>query len=339
MTVIALAVGVGGSIASLQSHAETPFATAEPENGTLSAPAVAVNDAAASNGKAVQFAVGSAPGACNGALNTPGGPDSAGVCWPAAYNTGYPRGLPGDTRTPVTLTPYTGLCDIRTDNLVIDSKLLNCGGMLVYARNVTIKNSKIVGHIFTNSATASLTLIDTEVDGGSGHARSIGVNNVTLLRVNVYGNQHTLQCSENCTATDSYMHDQYPGGRDLGWHQNSFLTNGGSNLNMIHNTMGCTGGCTAVIGLIPDYNISGFTADHNLIVASPDSSYCLYGGGNSGNKPGVASSIVFRNNVVQRGANGKCGAYGPVTYFNPNSPGNQWVNNTWSDGSVLPSAN
>ena len=259
--------------------------------------------------------------------------------WPAVYNTGYPHGLPGDTRTPVTLTAYTGPCDIRTDNTVIDGKLINCS-MLIYAQNVIIRNSKVNGFIKTNipcqnCAYGSITIEDTEIDGGSDHSEALGVENVTARRVNVYGNQHTVHCGDNCTVEDSWLHDQYDGAA-MGWHQNAFITNGGTNHLIRHNTLHCRGGCTADVGLIPDGDISHVTIENNLFMASPDSSYCAYGGSHSGNKSGTPSYIIYRNNVFQRGSNNKCATYGPVTYFDTSATGNQWINNTWEDGTAVP---
>ena len=45
---------------------------------------------------------------------------------------------------------------------------------------------------------------------------------------------------------------------------------------------------------------------------------------------------MFRDNIFQRGSNGKCGAYEPIGDFDPNQPGNSAVNNVWDDGSRLP---
>jgi hypothetical protein len=249
--------------------------------------------------------------------------------WPGPGNTGVPAGI--------TLTRYTGPCDIRTANTVIDSKTIDCDGMLVYASGVVIRNSRVLGSVRTNSPTASLRIEDSEVDGGSDQSEAVGLDNVTVLRSNIYGNQHTVHCNDNCHVEDSWLHDQFDGAA-RGWHQNGFLSNGGSNITLRHNTIHCRGGCTADIALIPDGDISDVLIESNLLVASPDSAYCLYAGGHSGNKPGWASNIVIRDNVVQRGPNNRCATYGPVTYFRAGS-GNQWLNNRWDDGTVLPPAN
>lgn len=266
--------------------------------------------------------------ACAAAPNTPGGADPWGGCWPGSGNTGVPAGT--------SLTKYTGSCDIRRDDVVIDGKIVDCGGMLVYGANLVIRRSKLVGIVKTNSDRASLRIEDSEVDGRDDQSEAIGMNNVTVLRSNVYGDQHSVHCGANCTVIDSWLHDQYDG-KAAGWHQNAFITNGGSGHLLRHNSLHCRGGCTADVALIPDDDISDVTVDRNLLVASPDAAYCAYGGGHSGNKPGSTSSIVYSDNVFQRGAKGGCATYGPVTYFDTGAPGNRWIGNVWaSGGSVAP---
>jgi hypothetical protein len=91
--------------------------------------------------------------------NTPGGADPFGGCWPGPNNTGFPA--------EIVLSAYTGPCDLyNLDNLVIDSKIINCD-LLVYSKNVTIKNSKINGLVIINNETASLAIQDSTIDAGA----------------------------------------------------------------------------------------------------------------------------------------------------------------------------
>jgi hypothetical protein len=267
---------------------------------------------------------------CGAPPSSPGGPDPWGGCWPGPGNTGVPAGT--------ALTRYTGKCDLRTDNAVIEAKIVDCGGMLVYATNVVIKRSKLIGIIKTNSPGASIRIEDSEIDGGDDQSEAVGLDNVTLLRSEVIGDQHSVHCGSNCTVIDSWLHAQHDG-KAADWHQNAFITNGGGDHLLRHNTMQCRGGCTADVGLIPDGDIQRVTVDRNLLMASPDAAYCAYGGGNSGNKPGTASSIVYTDNVFQRGAANKCATYGPVTYFDTSAPGNVWSGNVWDKGGPVPAAN
>jgi hypothetical protein len=143
-----------GSYIIFQSSAATPASNIEPENGTVTAPAAVVNDATASGGKAVRF--GNAATGSNGS----GCPLPA---YPDASCTGVPAG--------VTLTNYTGPNPIRTDNYVVDGKLIN-DTIVVEASGVTIKNTKITnGSVLAGDpelyGKVPLTVMDTDIDCGS----------------------------------------------------------------------------------------------------------------------------------------------------------------------------
>lgn len=248
--------------------------------------------------------------------------------WPGPENTGVPPGT--------VLEAYTGSCDIRNPGFVIEARIVECEGILIYAADVVIRNSIVRGPVRTNSPEASVLIEDSEIDGRQAQSEAVGYDNVTVLRSNVYGNQHTVHCGSNCRVEDSWLHDQFDG-TDLGWHQNGFITNGGRNIVLRGNRIECVGGCTADVALIPDDDISDVLVERNLFVASPDSSYCVHGGGHSGGKPGTATRVVFRDNVFQRGENGLCGFYGPVTYFQEGA-GNEWSGNVFEDGAQVPAA-
>ena len=69
-------------------------------------------------------------------------------------------------------------------------------------------------------------------------------------------------------------------------------------------------------------------------------SFCAYGGA-TGGKPYSGSALnatnqKFTDNVFQRGSNGKCGAYGPITDFAVSRTGNVWSGNRWSTGELVP---
>jgi hypothetical protein len=268
---------------------------------------------------------------CDGAPNTPGGPDPWGGCWPGPGNTGVPAG--------VSLTAYTGPCTISAPNTVIDSKLINCA-LDVEAPGVTIQDSKINGQVFNNSS-GILVIKDTEIDGGNDHSETVGGNDITILASNLHGDQHEVYCGDNCTVENSWLHDNF-NGDSLGWHQNGFLNNGGSNAMVRHNSVYCVGGCTSDIGFIPDDNISKATVDKNLLVATPYAAFCLYPSSDHPSKPGIISGMVVTDNVFQRGANEKCAFYGPVYGWDtPNKTpgtdgyGNVWSGNAWDNGQPL----
>lgn len=345
LIVFATLSGIIGTYLLAVTHAATPTTSTEAESGTIAAPASVVADAQASGGQAVKFTTGSgSSGSCQTAANTPGGTDPWGGCFPGAFNTGYPHGLAGDTRTPVTLTAYTGSCTVGAGTtVVIDSKNVDCSsqGLFVYG-TLTIKNSLVSGVVFENSNSAVLTLMDTEVDGGNQLTfPSIGGGlNITAIRVNTHGGQHTIQCYGSCDVEDSWMHDQTEGGTAP--HQNGFLSNDGSHIILKHNSAYCsTTGCTSDIAFTDDGLTSDVLIDKNLMVASPGSSYCL-GVGSVPSKGNPEYQITVTNNVWQRGANNKCATFGPTYGWDAtnNVPGttgyqNAWSGNTWADGTTL----
>lgn len=135
--------------------------------------------------------------------------------WPAANNTGYPHGLPGDTRPPVTLTDYTGPTTITTANTVIDSKRIR-GQLNIRAAGVVIKNSLFLlsntGAINVNNV-YHLTVMDTELDGqgldnSSGGISLIGDGSYTLIRVNAHRSGDIARINWGGVAIiDSWLHD------------------------------------------------------------------------------------------------------------------------------------
>lgn len=287
----------------------------------------------------------SSPAACAGALHTAGGPDGMGGCWPGPNNTGVPPDH--------TLTAYTRSCDITLDNTVIESKLVTCQ-LNIRAANVTVRNSKVIGGIWLDgdvpgSSSWSITIEDTEVDGGPNDLPSIGSANVNVVRANVHGGHNGVQCDEtsvSCTVRDSWIHGQYqPPDRDS--HLGGFLSNGGQNIILRHNFIVCDapvnklgGGCTGNINLIPNFKaINGALIEGNLLGANPDSSYCTYGGEKISSETPHSFNIIYRNNIFQRGRNRRCAAYGPVTGFNRAGAGNAWINNRWEDGVIVPGTN
>ena len=269
---------------------------------------------------------------CGGAVNTPGGPDPWGGCWPGPGNTGVPAG--------VSLSAYSGPCTISVPNTVIDAKLINCA-LDVTAPGVTIQDSKINGQVHNNSS-GTLVIKNTEIDGGNDYSETVGGDNITILGSNLNGDQHEFHCGSNCTVENSWLGDNFNGAA-LGWHQNGFLSNGGSNFVIRHNSFYCVGGCTSDIGFIPDDNISNATVDKNLLVATQYAAFCLYPSSDHPSKPGIVSGMVVTNNVFQRGPDGKCAYYGAVygwdTSNKPGSDGygNVWSGNMWDNGQPLSS--
>ena len=264
---------------------------------------------------------------------TPASPASTG--FPDATNTGVPTG--------VTLSSYTGPCTITASNTVISGKLIGCD-LVIKAAGVSVTNSRINGRLVSNTSGASVVVQDSEINGGNQETfPSVSYQNLTLRRVEVTGGQHSVQCSANCTVADSWLHNQYIGAGSTG-HVNAFISNGGSGFTLTHNTLHCTvqptgtgGGCTADASVFGDFGpISNAQFSNNLFKANnTGAGYCLQAGYNPGKAYPNPTGVVVTNNVFERGSNGMCGIYGPVTAFLAGGAGNTWSGNTFDNGAAV----
>ncbi|WP_161632125.1 DUF4082 domain-containing protein [Nakamurella lactea] len=304
---------------------------------------------------------------CVGAANTPGGPDPWGGCWPGPQNTGYPHGLPGDTRKPVTLTNYTGPTTIKSCGVVIDSKIVN-DTILVQVGNgthsastpcVTIKNSLVKGVIFAEQDNYGPVLVtDTEVvPSDLPWWENIGRSNIFVYRVNSHGGQGVIKCDSYCEAKDNWVHGMNLG---LEYHYNAFGGNGTNQFVIDHNWASCgdwdkvsspggDAGCSADIGFYGDFApIQNVTINRNFLAGSrinsavPNASdrqpgYCLNPGYYPGKPYPAPSNVKVTDNIFGRGYNGKCGVFGPTNSLNgvgkPN--GNTWSGNRYDNGAAI----
>ncbi|MFF0816094.1 hypothetical protein ACFYVR_13220 [Rhodococcus sp. NPDC003318] len=250
---------------------------------------------------------------------------------------GFPG--PSDTGVPAgaVLTAYDGPMTITVPGTVIDARIIR-GTLHVDAPGVTVTRSMIAGNIDLDEPTSTLVLEDVEVDGAPTWQPAIGFNNITMRRVEVEGARVSVLCGSNCTIEDSWLHGQYlePG---TDWHVNGYLSNGGSNVLLRHNTLVCDapensaeGSCTGPAASFGDFEpLRNITYERNLFAAGPGA-YCLYAGYNP-DKPFGSDpmGIVVTNNIFERGPNGQCASYGPVASFQA-GPGNVWAGNRWDDG-------
>ena len=229
-------------------------------------------------------------------------------------------------------------------------------GVLIQAAGVTIKNSKVNGRIVVDTdvnRSWSLTLQDSEVNAGAGDLPAIYNGNVTIVRANIHGGHNGLECQEHssvCSMRDSWVHAQWQAASG-DTHLGGVLALGsvvrctglnGACIALVHNRIVCDapvnpsgGGCTGDINLLPHYGpLPGAIIQNNYLGANTGASFCTYGGAGMEHP---ASGIVYTGNVFQRGSNRVCAAYGPVTNFDTNAPGNVWSDNRYDDGTtVLP---
>ncbi|MDI6101727.1 hypothetical protein QLQ12_24195 [Actinoplanes sp. NEAU-A12] len=244
------------------------------------------------------------------------------------------------------LRSYDGPCTIKESGTVIEASDVRCP-LLIQAADVVIRNSKVTGSVKVEGKGHSLLIEDSDIDGGEAFLHTVGFENLTVLRSDIVGGQSAVNCYLNCVIQDSYLHNPFvPEGGD--WHLNGFLSNGGTNIKLIGNTLACDrptnkagGGCTSNASIFGDLGPnSDYTIQGNLFVASTEMSYCFYGGYDAKKKFGTQSErIVVVDNVFQRGPNGECASFGTVTSFNTKAPGNEWRGNRFVDGkAVEPSA-
>jgi hypothetical protein len=279
---------------------------------------------------------------CNGAPNTPGGPDPWGGCFPGAQNTGVPGGtelVNGDTGSGYAPTADNagwkfsaadGYIIVTARNAVIDGITDSAGIYVPAGDSLTVKDSS-TGLI--NDEGASLLVENSTLNGGAqSEYPTIGGSNITVESSNISGGKDEINCEgDSCTVENSWLHDNFATPTS---HQQGFLANGGSGYRLEHNSIYCTGGCTADVSFLDnDYDV---TVSNNLLVTSPDSAFCVYPGPNQSSQTGF-NDIVWTDNVFQRGAAGKCATYGPVYGWYPSDgTGNVWSGNIWDNGQALP---
>lgn len=367
---VAFGVLVCAGIASVVYAATNTYSSQEAESATRSGNVALVSDSSASGSSAVKFGTTQTAN-CVGAANEPGGPDPWGGCWPGPQNTGYPHGLPGDTRTPVTLTNYTGPYTLRTSNsscgLVIDSKILN-QDLLIEMGNgthskdtpcVTIRNSLVRGVIFAEQYSHGPVLIeDTEVAvEGLSWWENVGRNNIFAYRVNSHGSEGVIKCGTDCEVKDSWVHGMQSGGQ---YHYNAVGGNEANRFRIEHNYLTCgdwesvstsnppgnDSGCSAVIGFYGDFGpIQNITIHRNYLRSSftlgsdswRQAGYCLNPGYYPGKPYPAPSNMTITENIFGRGLSNTCGVYGPTNSLNAvGSPnGNVWSGNRYTDGTVI----
>lgn len=225
------------------------------------------------------------------------------------------------------------------------------------AAGIVIRNSRVVGGVYgAQGANApSFTVSDSELIApqvNQTEANGLGEANFTATRVEVTGGNRGVYCRFNCTLRDSWVHGTNIASTSNA-HASAIRQSQGALI--IHNRLHCSasntsagGGCSADLTGYGDFEpVINNRVEKNLFVATPGGA-CAYGGssGDDGTKPfgNQAHDIVFVDNVFERGEPGdhgtrNCGFYFPITDFNSARPGNQWTNNRWDSGEIVPPAN
>ena len=288
------------------------------------------------------------PAGCPQAVNTAGGADPWGGCFPGAFNTGVPDGT--------NLTAYGGSCTITTKNTTIDAKTVTCpSGLIIRAQNVTITNSLVNGYVFMDSeaeagnaqfdGTRSLTITDSTIDAGDTPETGLGERDFVATRVEFAGGKRSAHCWINCTIRDSWAHDLW---NDISGthHESGFRMTAFSTF--YHNSIMCDAaafppeaGCSADLASYGDFvTVENNTIERNLFGANVDMGYCAYGGSSASKPFPNAHHIKFRSNVFRKDITDEhgspnCGFFGAVSDYNSSGTGNEFTDNIYSDGSAV----
>jgi len=232
--------------------------------------------------------------------------------WPNASTTGYPHGLPNDTRPPITLKKYTGSCNITGNNTIIDSEELDCT-VLINAHNVVIKNSLI-----TSGAAQAITVqngsvivYNTELAGKNSPESAIGDKNFTLLRVDIHGFGDGVSANGDVAMTDSYVHDFFKSETSPppdGTHNDGVQALAGSHMAFRHNNIDLAfNENSSFMFQTDDGDISDVKFENNLVSGG---AYSMYMVPSNGHK---MTNIIFINNHFSRKYFTTGGQFGPLS--------------------------
>jgi len=263
LLVVALVFGSLGTALLLTSHATTPTANVETENGTVSAAASKVSDTTASGSQAVKF--GAASGGFQANCIT-----SPHVCgYPDATNTGVPAGT--------TLTT-SGCITVTTNGAVIQNLSITDCNITVKANNVTIKNTRISGCTYypidyDDSLYSGLVIQDSEIASNCTTTTAcMSFADYTVIRMNCHGAADGFKANSNVVIQDSYIHDLAVTSSS---HNDGVQSTGGSTVTFKHNTCDLRAGGDDCFQ--PGPSDTGWLYTNNLLAGGPTTCWMLNG--------------------------------------------------------------
>jgi hypothetical protein len=132
----------------------------------------------------------------------------------------------------------SGPLTLRRDGQVISNVHIT-GCVSVYARNVTIRRSKITCDsptfaVRTFDTARDLVIEDVEIDGGGHNSTAVCCGDYTLRRANVHHTTDGPRLGPNSTVVDSWVHDLT---RAPGSHNDTLQTTAGSTIVVRHNRL------------------------------------------------------------------------------------------------------
>ncbi|HSX32704.1 MAG TPA: DUF4082 domain-containing protein, partial [Candidatus Saccharimonadales bacterium] len=249
--------------------------------------------------------------------------------YPGSNNTGVPAGkrLPTRNRAIDVYQPNTIVEDIEVHEIVN-----------AFAPNVTIRRTRVNPGFTTNwgirqdTGVTGLTVQDTDIYGDGTHQITYGIldagSGLTVTRADIHTISDGIQANDNINIADSFVHDLLYYAGD---HNDSFISTGGNDMTITHNTLHNYLNQTSALGLFCDFSaITNVTASNNLLIGG---GYSVYGGGGGASCTG-SHDIKFLNNRFSRDAWPNGGFNGPVTGYNGAQSGSQWSGNVWDDDGV-----
>lgn len=229
-------------------------------------------------------------------------------------------GVAADTR----LTRYDGTYTIAKDGIVV-SDLEVHGNIIVEARNVTVKNVKLVSktrwHALQLSENAfGFTLQDSEIDGAGGTVNAVyGFGK--FLRNNIHDVENGINVIGPSVIRDNVIHSLRGGD---GAHYDGIEINGGHDIDITGNTITNPHHQTSTIMLNNYFSgLSNITIKNNQLIGG---GYSIYIDGRFEGGAVDDDSIWITDNRIGGGAWGNFALYGHT----PQMRGNTDLNNASS---------
>jgi hypothetical protein len=95
----------------------------------------------------------------------------------------------------------------------------------------------VVNGTVSSSTGSSFAVSDSYINVGAQAGTGIGDANFVATRVEITGGNRSVNCSENCTIQDSYVHGQFTDNTGV-YHESGIRIGAGSIIR--HNTVDCT---------------------------------------------------------------------------------------------------
>lgn len=233
----------------------------------------------------------------------------------------------------------SGFGPVTISDMIINDDLVALSGSDV---QLTLLRCKMNGHFdFDNQPSASATLVDTELNGGTWGGAAFGFTNLNGYRCWIHGaNEGVLSSGvsyfEYCLMNGLYL------GPVSGAHCNGFISNGNNTgaINLQHCIMngdvpdnGSGGGVSTNCSFFPDFApIANITVQFCYLPDTPGA-YAASFGDNPGkahnDDPTNCTNITVTDNKIGTGVNGRTTSWRA-------DPSNTWARNVRADtGAVL----